>query len=367
MSDLEFRAVVADRGLDAQFSVAAGEVLAVLGPNGAGKSTALHVIAGLVHPDAGLVRVGQRVLTDTERGVDIATHDRRVGLLLQNPLLFPHLNAAANVAFGLHGHHGGRWLAGRGRRRASALHWLREVDAEQLSDRRPRQLSGGQARRIAIARALAAAPQVLLLDEPLSGLDVAAAAAIRAVLRTVVTGGDRAIIMITHDPLDVLTLADRVLVLEAGRAVEIGPVADVVSAPRSRFGARVAGINRVAGVFGVDGAVHTPWGARWHGMATGGLVVGGQAVALFAPTAATVSRTPPDDSAKNTVALTVAELDSHGAAIRVRGAAQLDGAPGLAADVAVDAGAGLHLAPGEQVWFLVDPEQVRLHPAERSH
>ncbi len=131
MSELQLRAVVAERQLDVEFSVSAGEVLAVLGPNGAGKSTALHVIAGLVHPDAGLVRLGDRVLTDTEAGVNVATHDRRVGLLLQDPLLFPHMSVAANVAFGPHSRHGisrlfartqGQGdraaLAARGRRRA---------------------------------------------------------------------------------------------------------------------------------------------------------------------------------------------------------------------------------------------------------
>src|ERR1700712_2075664 len=184
MSDLQLRAVVTDRQLDVQFSVSAGEVLAVLGPNGAGKSTALHVIAGLVRPDAGEVRLGERVLTDTAAGVNVATHDRRVGLLLQDPLLFPHLSVAANVAFGLNSR---RRLFRSGRDRQTALHWLREVDAEQLADRKPRQLSGGQAQRVALARALAADPEMLLLDEPLTGLDVAAAASIRTVLRGVVT------------------------------------------------------------------------------------------------------------------------------------------------------------------------------------
>ena len=167
MSELQLRAVVADRPLDVEFSVSAGEVLAVLGPNGAGKSTALHVIAGLVRPDEGVVRLGDRVLTDTAAGVDVATHDRRVGLLLQDPLLFPHLSVAANVAFGPHSRRG--MFAPRApRTRQTALRWLREVDAEQFADRKPRQLSGGQAQRVAIARALAAEPDVLLLDEPLS-------------------------------------------------------------------------------------------------------------------------------------------------------------------------------------------------------
>src|SRR5690349_24424414 len=122
MTGLALRAVIESRCLDLEFDVAAGEVLALLGPNGAGKSTALHVIAGLVRPDRGEVRVGQRVLTDTSTGVHVATHDRHVGLLLQDPLLFPHLSVTRNVAF-----------APRSSRTAAA-HWLAEVDAAELGD-----------------------------------------------------------------------------------------------------------------------------------------------------------------------------------------------------------------------------------------
>src|ERR1700741_2062189 len=216
MSELQLRAVVAARQLDVEFSVSAGEVLAVLGPKGAGKSSSLHVIAGLVRPDEGVVRLGDRVLTDTAAGVNVATHDRRVGLLMQAPLLFPHMSVAANVAFGLHSRRG-VLRPPRADKKAAAQRWLRELDAEGFADRKPRELSGGQAQRVAIARGLAAEPDVLMLDEPLSGLDVAAAAGIRAVLRNVVIRTGCAVILITHDLLDVVTLADRVLVLESGR------------------------------------------------------------------------------------------------------------------------------------------------------
>ncbi|MGH3967385.1 MAG: sulfate/molybdate ABC transporter ATP-binding protein, partial [Mycobacterium sp.] len=309
MTELQLRAVVADRGVDVQFSVSAGEVLAVLGPNGAGKSTALHVIAGLVRPDTGRVRLGERMLTGTETGLHVPTHRRRVGLLLQDPLLFPHLSVAANVAFGPHSRRR-RWWAEPGGDRAAALHWLREVDAEQLADRRPRQLSGGQAQRVAIARALAAEPDVLLLDEPLAGLDVAAAAAIRAVLRKVVASDGRATVLVTHDLLDVVTLADRVLVLEAGKVAEVGAVADVLAAPRSHFGARIAGVNLVSGTIDVDGALRSSSGCRWHGMPAGELATGQPAVAVFAPAAVAVDRDPPHGSPRNAVAVTVAELDT---------------------------------------------------------
>ncbi|MGH3553890.1 MAG: sulfate/molybdate ABC transporter ATP-binding protein, partial [Mycobacterium sp.] len=301
MSELELRAVVAERDLDVQFSVSAGEVLAVLGPNGAGKSTALHVIAGLVRPDEGRVRLGERVLTDTAAGVNVATHQRRVGLLLQDPLLFPHLSVAANVAFGPHSRR--RFRTAHARERASALHWLRQVDAEQLAARRPRQLSGGQAQRVAIARALAAEPDVLLLDEPLAGLDVEAAAAIRSVLRTVVNRDRRAVVLITHDLLDVFALADRVLVIESGRIAEIGPVADVLAAPRSHFGARIAGVNLVNGTIGADGTLRTGSGARWHGTPAETLTTGQGAIAVFLPAAVAVSRDQPHGSPRNTVAV----------------------------------------------------------------
>ncbi|MCV7259066.1 sulfate/molybdate ABC transporter ATP-binding protein [Mycobacterium shimoidei] len=366
MTGLQLQAVVAERSFDVEFSVAPGEVLAVLGPNGAGKSTALHVIAGLLRPDRGRVCLGDRVLTDTATGLHLATHRRRVGLLLQDPLLFPHLSVLANVAFGRHSRRR-RWSATRAAERDIALHWLREVDAEPLADRRPRQLSGGQAQRVAIARALAAEPDVLLLDEPLAGLDVSAAAGIRAVLRKVVTRNSRATILVTHDLLDVVTLADQVLVLESGRISEIGPAANVLTAPRSHFGARIAGVNLVNGTIGDDGTLLARSGTHWHGTAAGDLLHGQQAVAVFAPAAVAVYRDAPQGSPRNTVEVTIAELDTRGPAVRVRGEEQPDGAPGLAADITVDAAAELLLAPGHRVWFSVKAQEVALHNAPVHH
>ncbi len=365
MSELQLRAVVADRHLDVEFSVSAGEVLAVLGPNGAGKSTALHVIAGLVRPDDGVVRLGDRVLTDTAAGVNVATHDRRVGLLLQDPLLFPHLSVVGNVAFGPHSRRGLLRSSGADGR-ATALRWLREVDAERLADRKPRQLSGGQAQRVAIARALAAEPDVLLLDEPLTGLDVAAAAGIRAVLRDVVSRTGCAVVLVTHELLDVFTLADRVLVLESGKIAEIGPVPSVLTAPRSHFGARIAGINIVNGDVGDDGSLRDRSGAHWHaapGQRLDAQVV--RAVAVFPPTAVAVYRDQPHGSPRNAVEVTVAELDVRGSAVLVRGREQPDGAPGLAAEITADAATELRLMPGERVWFSVKAHEVTLYPAPR--
>jgi len=367
MSELELRAVVAGRGVHVEFTVAAGEVLAVLGPNGAGKSTALHVIAGLLRPDSGVVRLGDRVLTDTSSGVLVPTYARRVGLLLQDPLLFPHLSVAANVAFAPRSHPRPRRRLGSGRRRWSAVaaHWLTQVDAADLADRRPRQLSGGQAQRVALARALAAEPDVLLLDEPLAGLDVATATAMRKLLRGVLARDGRSAVLITHELLDVLTLADRVLILESGTIAETGSVAAVLAAPRSHFGARFAGVNLVSGTAGPDGALTTEWGTAWHGSPGADVVVGERAVAVFTPAAVAVYRDKPHGSPRNSVEVTVAELDSRGPAIRVRADEQPDGAPGLAADITADAAADLRVAPGERVFFAVKAQEVTLHPAAR--
>ncbi|MFL0285734.1 sulfate/molybdate ABC transporter ATP-binding protein [Mycobacterium sp. SMC-21] len=358
---LAVRAVVEDRGIDVEFDVAAGEVLAVVGPNGAGKSSVLHVIAGLLRPDAGSVTVGGRRLTDTAAGRHVAVHNRRVGLLLQDPALFPHLTVAGNVAFGPRARqHRRRGVHAEARRTAGR--WLGEVGAAELADRRPGQLSGGQAQRVALARALAAEPDVLLLDEPLSGLDVAAASAMRRLLRGVLATDGRSSVLVSHDVLDVVTLADRVAVIEGGRIVESGAVADVLTAPRTAFGARFAGVNLVSGHAGADGGSLLAAGQTWRGVWGPEVTAGDPAIAVFAPAAVSVSREVPAADV-NVVAVGVAELDHRGPVIRVRAEATDDGSGGLAADISAEAAAGLRLIPGEQVYFGVDPRDVAIRPA----
>jgi len=360
MAELHLRARVDARGLDVQFAVAAGEVLAILGPNGAGKSTTVAVIAGLLGADDAVVRVGERTLTDTDRGVAVPTHDRRIGVLLQNPLLFPHLSVIGNVEFGA------RRYLDRASARLSARRWLTEVGVEDLADRAPGELSGGQAQRVALARALAAEPEVLLLDEPLAGLDVAGAAAARSVLRRVLTTDSRGALLITHDLIDVLTLADRVLVMEAGKVAEVGRVADVLAAPRSEFGARIAGVNLVRGVLVGPGALQGETGFRWHGNPAGTLRSGQDVVAVFSPAAVAVYREQPHGSPRNSVPVRITGLEVSGAAVRVRAGIPADGGCGLAADVTPEAVAELGLQVGEQVWFTVKTQAVGIHPRARS-
>jgi molybdate transport system ATP-binding protein len=386
--------------LDLSLTIARGEIVAVLGPNGAGKSTLLGVLAGLLRPDTGRVVLGGRTLTDTSTGVHVPAHRRSVGLLAQQALLFPHLTALANVAFGPRCHGVPRAAAA-----ARAQELLAEVDVGELARRRPSQLSGGQAQRVALARALAGKPELLLLDEPLAALDIDSAPALRALLRRVVrgpgpagAGADRAAaggagaargavsgagadrpapsttaLLVTHDVLDALVLADRVVVLTGGQIVEQGSTRDVLTRPRSPFAARIAGLNLVPGV-GAPGGLRTADGTMvaGQGSADDGLAPGVAAVAVFPPAAVAVYRDRPDGSPRNVVPVRLAGMEPRGEVVRLR-AEPVDGGPawvaGLAADVTpaavADLGAAEPLAPGARLWYSVKATEVKVHPAAR--
>jgi molybdate transport system ATP-binding protein len=347
---LEFGAVVGERDFDLSMRLGEREVVAILGPNGSGKSTALSVIAGLLRPDSGSARLDARVLFDVGRPgqshVWLPPHARGVALLAQEPLLFPHLSALDNVAFGPRS-------VGQSRSKARAIaeRWLEEVDAQQYADRKPTQLSGGQAQRIAVARALAADPRLLLLDEPMAALDVDVAPAVRQMLRRVLR--DRAAMIVTHDVLDALLLADRIVVVEEGRVVEEGPTAQVIARPRSTFAARIAGLNMVRGKREGDG-VRGPEGILVEGLADEPIAHGEPAVAVFRPSAVAVYRHPPGGSPRNVIHVTITELEPLGEQIRVR-------TQGLSADVTAPAVVELDLAPGTPVVFAVKASEVAIY------
>jgi molybdate transport system ATP-binding protein len=333
-----------------------GDVVAVLGPNGAGKSTLLSLISGLLRPDHGRIVIGNTTVADTSSGLFVPPHARGVAMLAQDALLFPHMTVAANVAYAprCQGH-------SRSRARAIAQRWLCAVDGEELAERRPSQLSGGQAQRVALARALAAEPTVLLLDEPMSALDVTAAPALRRLLRDMLAADRRTAVIVTHDLLDALAVANKVIVVENGRITQSGPVREVLAAPRSPFAARIAGTNLVPGTVTAPGVLRTPWNAALSG--TGDTPVGSSAVALFAPAAVSVHLDAPHASPRNVIAVTIAEMDVHGSTVRIRGADQPDGSAGLCADVTAAAATDLDLAPGHRVYFVVKAQEVAIHPA----
>ncbi len=346
---LDVTASVRDRDVEFALGLADGQTVAILGPNGSGKSTVLSVVAGILRPDSGRAVLDGTTLFDIDAGTWRPPHERGASLLAQDALLFPHLSVLDNVAFGPRS-----TGASRARSRDVARSWLAEVDALELADRRPSGLSGGQQQRVAIARALAAEPRLLLLDEPMAALDITVVPSMRQVLRRVLDG--RSAVIVTHDVLDALLLADHVVVMEAGRVVEQGPTKDVLARPRSTFGAGIAGLNLCRGQIEA-GAVRTSSGLLVAGLHGDEPVPdGATAVAVFSPGAVGVHRVRPSGSPRNVVEATVRELEPRGSQVRV----QTDE---ISADVTVPVVAELDLLPGTRVFLAVKASEVAIYEA----
>ncbi|WP_312855221.1 sulfate/molybdate ABC transporter ATP-binding protein [Agromyces agglutinans] len=336
--------------LDVSVALGPGEVLALLGPNGAGKSTLLGLLAGLLRPDTGRVVLDGRVLDEVAATTHVRPEHRRIGLLGQDPCLFPHLTAAQNVAFGPR-------AAGRPRCEASELagEWLDRVGLGGFADRRPAELSGGQRQRAAIARALAAAPAVLLLDEPFASLDAEIVIDVRRMLREQLAATGTSAIVVSHDVLDAVVLADRTAVLERGRIVDEGVTAAVLAAPRSPFTAAIAGVNLVLGAAAGDAVLAA--GHRFQGVAVDELHDGEPAAAVFRPASVIVaSRRPEGTSLRNIWSDRITAIDPAPGGARLRFEA-----PALQADVTAAALAELGLAPGDDAWLAVKAAEVRVH------
>ncbi|MEX5719332.1 ABC transporter ATP-binding protein [Geodermatophilus sp. WL48A] len=333
--------------VDVAVEVADGEVLAVLGPNGAGKSTLLRVLAGLLPPDGGRVAVGGRTWDDVTAGVHLPAHRRPLGMVFQDHLLFPHLSVRENVAFGPRTRGVPRAAA-----RAAADGWIERVGLAGLGDRRPGQLSGGQAQRAALARALVGDPALLLLDEPLSALDARTRLAVRAELRRHLADFAGSTVLVTHDPVDAMALADRVLVVEDGAVVQAGTPADVARHPRTDYVARLVGLSLLPGT--ADGLT-----VRLDG---GGVVAvaepaRGPVLVAVRPESVALYPSRPEGSPRNAWPARVAGATPHGSTVRC----ELDGEVPLVADVTATAFAELGLAPGSPVWAVVKASEVAVY------
>ena len=357
MSALAIHAAVDTRGIALDLEVAEGQVVALLGSNGSGKSTAVGLAAGTLRPSSGEVTIDGRRVSGAPW---VPPHLRHISLLAQEPLLLPHLDVLANVAFG---------PCARGTRRAAAREIARErleqVGAGHLARRRPRELSGGQQQRVALARALAPSPRLLLLDEPLSALDVDAAAEMRQVLRYAVRDTRMSALVVTHDLLDVLALADAVVVLEDGWVAETGTTEEILARPRSRFGARFAGVNLVLGTrTGREEMREHGDGPLVHGVTSGeasSAPAGSRAAAMFAPRAVAVHREASGGSPRNTLPVTVTGIEQHGELVRVRG--RTPAGTRLAADITPASLSRLGVAVGEDVLFVVKAAEVNIYAA----
>ncbi len=336
--------------LDVDLAVAPGEVLALLGPNGAGKSTALHALAGLVPLTDGSLELDGRCLDDPLSGRFVPPEHRPVGMVFQDYLLFPHLSVTDNVAFGLRARGGDRRRA-----RRQAQEWLARVDLEAYASTKPATLSGGQAQRVALARALVTEPRLLLLDEPLAALDVNTRLRVRSGLRRHLADYTGATVLVTHDPLDAMVLADHLVIVEDGHVVQRGTPRAVARAPRTEYVARLVGLNLYRGT-SQGREVMVSGGGTLHVAEA----FSGDVYVAFPPSAVALHRFRPDAaSPRNTWPGRVASLEQHADTVRVR----LDASPPVLADVTAAAVADLDLAPGAEVWAALKATETHAYPA----
>ena len=327
----------------ATLTASPGEVVALVGPNGAGKTTLLRGLAGLA-PATGSLEVAGRDLSA------LPPEQRGVGWVPQAGVLFPHLSALDNAAYGPRSRGASAVSA---RRLGQDL--LDRLGIGALAGQRPSQLSGGQAQRVALARALAGDPALVLLDEPLAALDAATRDDVRRMLRATLAGGPATAIIVTHDPVDAVVLADRIVVLESGAVVQDAPTTEVAAVPRSPWVAELLGQNAWRGE--TDGAGLQVTGGG-HLAAAEPLGPGRPALALVDPAAVALHRERPGGSPRNVLVGEVLEATALGGRVRVRVAST----PAVTAEVTPAAAAELGLASGGPVWATVKATAVRLVP-----
>lgn len=360
-------------GTEVALTVEPGTTVAVVGPNGAGKTTLLRALLGLTPRARAQLRAGERNIGA------LPPHRRGIAWVPQEGALFPHLSALANTAYGLRA----RGVPRRAARQA-ARQWLDRLGVGDLAHRRPVQLSGGQAQRVALARALASRPRLLLLDEPLAALDQTTRALVRRALRRHLEGFDGVCLLVTHDPVEAVSLADRMLVLEDGRAVQEAAPEEVGRRPRSPWVARMLGNNAWPGTLTEGGALtlaeggtlqappaEPPTSADDTAAPTPAPASDG-ALAVFAPDAVTVHRTQPDNGqddsgqvgdgadARNAWPGTVVEITALGSRLRL--VITSPRTPSLTAEISPSRAAELGLAEGVSIWTSVSPSEVTLVP-----
>ncbi|MPZ70044.1 MAG: ATP-binding cassette domain-containing protein [Actinobacteria bacterium] len=331
--------------VEARLEVAAGEIVVLLGPNGAGKTTLLRGIAGSLGP-CGDVAVEGRAMDGPRTFV--RTEDRRIGMVFQDLLLFPHMTVERNITFAARS--SGATMAGA-RERAAAI--IESFELGALAGSHPRSISGGERQRVALARAFAGRPKALLLDEPFAALDAASRVEIRTMVARHLRTFAGPTILVTHDPLEALVLADRVVVLENGRVVQAGTPDDLRSRPRSAYVASVVGINLFRGVADRDGI--DIGGATLVAASP----ITGEVFAAVHPRAVALYRARPEGTPRNVWSGRVTSIDDEGDRLRVR----LEGDLAIVAEITPGAGTELALAPGSEVWASVKATEVSVYPA----
>ena len=338
--------------VNAEMVARKGQVVGLLGANAAGKTSLLRALAGLTSLQRGRVVLDEKVIEDTATAVHVPTEQRPLGMVFQDYLLFPHLSVIENVAFGLRCRGASRADA---RRRASE--WLERVGLAGKERMRPRALSGGQAQRVALARALVTEPKLLLLDEPLAALDAGARAELRRELHRHLSCYEGVCVLVTHDPIEAMTLADQLVVLEAGHVSQAGTPAEVSAHPRSRYVADLVGLNLFRGVALGGGVIELPGGQRL--VAAADEPCCGQVFAMIHPHAVALYRTRPDGSPRNVWPGSAEPIDVTGDRVRVR----IDGPVSLVGEITPAALTDLNLGAGGQVWAAVKATEIQVYPA----
>jgi molybdate transport system ATP-binding protein len=330
--------------VSATLSIEPGDTVALLGPNGAGKSTLVSLLAGLERPVAGRSTIDGTVLDDAAAGTHVPAQARPVGVVFQELLLFPNLSCLENVAFPLRAR---RVPARHARARATAL--LERLGVAHKSSASPATLSGGEAQRVALARALAHEPRLLLLDEPMSALDVPARVATRELLRRELETFDGVRIVVTHDPVEAMVLADRIVVLEDGRVTQTGTPEEIRTRPRTPYVAQLVGTNLFRGRLGAAGAdavaVSTPEGVI-VAAPPGSWTVGDDVVAIVRPADVAIHTERPSGSARNVLRGPISSISIGTERARIRVASS----PPVLADVTLASVERLGLRTGLDVW-----------------
>lgn len=332
--------------LDVQLEIDQGETVAVLGPNGAGKTTLLRSLAGLV-PVEGRVELAGEVLEDSAQRLRVPTEQRHVGLVFQDHVLFPHLSVLDNVAFGLQAQR-------RRDARQIARRWLERAGLADKASSMPGELSGGEAQRVALLRTLATEPRLLLLDEPLSALDVTIRAEVRRELSRHLASFGGVRLLVTHDPLEAIALADRLVVLESGRVIQSGTPDEVTARPRSRFVADLAGVNLLRGKARGD-RIELASGASVAAQGAGE----GDVFAVIHPRAVALYLARPEGTPRNVWQGETEDIDLHGERVRVRVKSPVP----LVAEVTPAAVRELRLHAGSVVWVAVKATEISVYPA----
>lgn len=331
-------------GLDLSLAIPPNTTVAVLGPNGAGKSTLVAAIAGLLRIDEGRIELAGIPLDDPAQGEFVPAERRKLGVVFQDALLFPHLTALENVAFGLRS----RGI-GRAESRARAQEWLERVELRGLDHRKPGELSGGQRQRVALARALVTEPELLILDEPLSALDVTIRAQVRRSLADHLLGFAGPRLLITHDPTEAFLLADQIDVIEGGSITQSGTPDDIRLRPRTAYAADLAGSNLVTGVAS-DGVVDT----GNHQLHIADRKLSGPVLTTISPAAISVYRTRPEGSPRNTWEAEVQLVEQLGDRVRLGIGEPL----ALTVEITKQASDELRLTAGQSVWVSIKATEI---------